>query len=79
MTAASASTVPRDAKNDRFSSTGVAYLGWKYTVEGSTMPDTFTKCPFFVTCRKKRESQAIVEKKNQWKVNLNGLCGEPFL
>ena len=27
------------------------------------MSDTPTKCPYFVTCRKKRESQAIVEKK----------------
>jgi hypothetical protein len=76
--AVTASTVPKDAKNDRFFSTGAAYLGWKYTVKGSTMPDTLTKCLYFVMCRKK-ENHKLSLKKNQWKVNLNDLCGEPFL
>jgi len=51
-----ASSVPEDPKNDRFTSSGAAYLGWKYTVKGSTTAHTISKCPYFMTCSKKTES-----------------------
>jgi hypothetical protein len=49
-----ASSVPGNAKIDRFSSDSAAYLRWKYTVEGGSTSDTVAKCPYFVTYRKKR-------------------------
>jgi hypothetical protein len=37
-------------------------LGWKYTAKGSTMPDTLTKCRYFVTCRKKENHRLSLKK-----------------
>jgi len=44
----------------------VVLHNWGGSIQLRAAPclDTPTKCPYFVTCRKKRESQAIVEKKS---------------